>query len=150
MAGESQLSGDGIVVKAELAAIKQAAERVIHDPTEEWYGMDGTSISPKAELAEGEQIVFREKIDICPAVIVAAKLGANLWYVVTSAECPEVKCDDHQAMKCVRLIEQNLRIFQDTISRDTDGEWAKEWSVSASDHPRVQRIIDKASRRWTH
>ena len=150
MTGESQLSGDGIVVNADLAAIKKAAVRVIHDPSEEWYGVDGTSISPKAELEEGEQIVFREKIDICPAVIVAAKLGDSLWYVVTSAECPEVKCDDQQAMKCVRLVEQNMRIFQDTISRDTDGEWAKEWSISASDHPRVQRIVDKATKRWTH
>ncbi|UCH05787.1 MAG: hypothetical protein JSW05_06375 [Candidatus Thorarchaeota archaeon] len=144
------MSGDGIVVNADLAAIKKAAERVIFDPAEEWYGVHGERVSPKAELEEGEQIVFREKIDICPAVIVAAKLGDSLWYVVTSAECPDVKCDDDQAMKCVRLNEQNMRIFQDTIIRDTDGEWAKQWSISASDHPRVQRIIDKASKRWTH
>ncbi|MFX1416259.1 MAG: hypothetical protein ACFFC0_05575 [Promethearchaeota archaeon] len=150
MTRESQLSGDGIVVNAELAVIKQAANRVIHDPAEEWYGVDGTRISPKASLAEGEQIVFREKIDICPAVIVAAKLGDSLWYVVTSAECPEVRCDEHQAMKCVRLNEQNMRILQDTITRNKDGEWAKEWSISASDHPRVQRIIDRASEKWTH
>ncbi len=150
MTGESKLSGDGIVVNAELAVIKRAAMRVIHDAAEEWYGTDGTRISPKARLDEGEQIVFREKIDICPAVIVAAKLGDSLWYVVTSAECPDIKCDDHQAMKCVRLNEQNMRIFRDTITRDADGEWAKEWSISASDHPKVQRIIDKASKKWTH
>ncbi|MHA2602489.1 MAG: hypothetical protein AM324_010200 [Candidatus Thorarchaeota archaeon SMTZ1-83] len=150
MTRESQLSGDGIVVNAKLADIKKAATRVIFDAAEEWYGVDGSRMSPKAELSEGEQIVFREKIDICPAVIVAAKLGDSLWYVVASAECPKVRCDEHQAMKCARLNEQNMRIFQDTISRDTDGEWAKEWSISASDHPRVQMIIDKASKRWTH
>ncbi|MFW9800083.1 MAG: hypothetical protein ACFFD9_06585 [Candidatus Thorarchaeota archaeon] len=143
------LRGDGIVVKADLKLLREATTRVIHDYSEEWYGRDGASIPEKAEVSEGEQIVFRERIDVCPAIVVASKLGDELWYVVTSAECPDVRCDDHQAMKCARLVGQNLRIFQDAISRKAEWEWVHEWRIDATDHPRVQGIVDRATKKWT-
>ncbi|MHA2072874.1 MAG: hypothetical protein ACW985_13960, partial [Candidatus Thorarchaeota archaeon] len=69
---------------------------------------------------------------------------------VSSTICPPIKCDDIQAMKCVRLETQNLKIFQNVIKENGEWEWVHEWRSDTAQHPDAQRIIDNATKKWTH
>ena len=149
MSTKGSNKGDGIVVKASLKLVREIAEKVLTDFTETIEMTDGTKVKGITEIKEGDQVVFRENIDPCPAVIAATKLGEDLWYVVSSTICPPTKCDDRQAMKCIRLEIQNLNIFQSNIAKKAEWNWVNEWR-DISEHPRAQRIIDKATKKWTH
>lgn len=149
MSSKGSNKGDGIIVMASLELVKESAEKVLTDFTETIEMTDGTKVRGITEIKVGDQVVFRENIDPCPAVIAATKLGDDLWYVVSSTICPPVKCDDNQAMKCVRLENQNLKIFQSNIAKKAEWNWVSEWR-DISEHPRVQSIIDKATKKWTH
>jgi hypothetical protein len=53
-------------------------------------------------------------------------------------------------MKCVRLETQNLKIFQNVIKENGEWEWVHEWRSDTAQHPDAQRIIDNATKKWTH
>jgi hypothetical protein len=150
MSSAGSLQGEGIVVSATLDFLKKGAERVLTDFSTAIERQDGTVAEGDVTIDEGDQIVFRENMDQCPAVIAATKLGEDLWYVVSTTICPPIKCDDIQAMKCVRLETQNLKIFQNVIKDNGEWKWVHEWRSDTAQHPDAQRIIDNATKKWTH
>ncbi|MHA2141963.1 MAG: hypothetical protein ACXADC_09390 [Candidatus Thorarchaeota archaeon] len=150
MSSTGSVQGEGIVVSATLEFVKKGAERVLTDFSTNIELQDGTVVEGEVTISEGDQLVFRENMDLCPAVIAATKLGEDLWYVVSTTICSEVKCDDIQAMKCARLESQNLKIFQNIIKDNGEWTWVNEWRIDTSQHPSAQRIIDNATKRWTH
>ena len=150
MSSSGSIQGEGIVVSASLDFVKQGAQRVLTDFNITIERQDGTVVEGEIPLEEGDQLVFRENMDPCPAVIAATKLGEDLWYVVSTTICPPVKCDDIQAMKCARLESQNLKIFQNVIKDNGEWKWVHEWRIDTGQHPSAQRIIDKATKKWTH
>ncbi|MHA1938594.1 MAG: hypothetical protein ACW97O_10335, partial [Candidatus Thorarchaeota archaeon] len=96
MSSAGSLEGEGIVVSATLDFVKKGAERVLTDFLTTIERQDGTVVEGDVTIEEGDQIVFRENMDQCPAVIAATKLGEDLWYVVSTTICPPIKCDDIQ------------------------------------------------------
>jgi hypothetical protein len=150
MSSEGSASFEGIVVKASLDDIEKGAERVLTDFRTTVQRKDGSIVEGDVSINDGDQVVFRENIDLCPAVIAATKLGEELWYVVSSTICPPIRCDDIQAMKCARLEAQNLKIFQNYIQASGEWKWVHEWRIDTAQHPNAQRIIDKATKEWTH
>lgn len=143
-------SDSGIIVEASRELILLGAERVISDFTMTIEKAEEKGVADKEHLDEGDSIIFKENIDICPVVVIATNLDENLWFVMTTAECPPAKCDDRQAMKCVRLNDQNLRIFQEFVNPREDAKILTEWRSSLSDEARLEGIIDRVSQRWTH
>ena len=140
----------GIVVQASRDLIRKGAGRVLSDFTMHVEGPDGQRYAKKDSLNEGDSIVFEEKIGFCPALVIASKLGNNMWYLMTSSECPETKCDDRQAMKCARLNDQNLRILRDFVDPSEDARVLSEWRTGLSNTSNLEMIIDRTTRRWTH
>lgn len=150
MTAKSSDKGDGIIVSASFKLVETAVERVITDFTVTVERQDGSVTEGFSnDIKEGDHVVFKENIRPCPAMIAITKLDKDLWYVVSSTECPPSKCDHHQAMKCARLEAQNLRIFQNSISTKAEWKWVNEWR-DVTQHPRAESIIDKATRKWTH
>ncbi|MHA2213353.1 MAG: hypothetical protein ACW992_09350 [Candidatus Thorarchaeota archaeon] len=141
---------DGIVVKASVDFMREAARAVISEFTAVIEAADGRPTEVDSSIREGDYLVFREDMDICPAIIIATNLGDGMWYVITTAECPPSKCDDRQAMKCTRLNDQNLRIFRQFMTPDTGSQIITEWASRVSDESRMQMIIDRVTERWTH
>jgi hypothetical protein len=143
-------SDTGIVVEASRDLIRKGAERVLADFTMHVEGPDGGTYSKKESLDDGDSLVFKENIGFCPALVIATKLGQNLWFLMTSAECPETKCDDRQAMKCTRLNDQNLRILGDFVAPIEEAKVLAEWRSGLSNPSKLENIIDRTTRRWTH
>ncbi|MHA1925432.1 MAG: hypothetical protein ACXABV_13755 [Candidatus Thorarchaeota archaeon] len=150
MSSAGSLEGEGIVVSATLDFVKKGAERVLTDFSTTIERQDGTVVEGDVTIEEGDQIVFRENMDQCPAVIAATKLGEDLWYVVSTTICPPIKCDDIQAMKCARLESQNLKIFQNVIKDNGEWKWVHEWRIDTAQLASAQKIIDNATKKWTH
>ncbi|MHA2069949.1 MAG: hypothetical protein ACXABY_36760, partial [Candidatus Thorarchaeota archaeon] len=94
MSSAGSVQGEGIVVSATLDFVKKGAERVLTDFSTSVERQDGSMIEGDVTIDEGDQLVFRENMDLCPAVIAATKLGEDLWYVISTTICPAVKCDD--------------------------------------------------------
>ena len=91
-----------------------------------------------------------EKVELCPALMVATKLGEELWLMSATAECSPIRCDDRMAMKCNRLNSQNLRIFRDCVSRDGKAMPLSTWRIELAEDSRIQMIVDRTTERWTH
>ena len=138
---------EGIIVEASLDILRKCAHRVLCEFTESLEMQHG---SGKKQVNVGDHIIFMESVKLCPALIVATKLGENLWLMNATAECPRVKCDDRMAMKCSRLNSQNLRIFRDCVSKDGTTVPVSKWRIELAEDSRIQMIIDRTTERWTH
>ncbi len=143
-------NGSGVVVKASQNLVFEAAKRVISDFSLSVEALDGKQYTGKESIETGESLVFREEMDICPAILVATMLSENMWYVMATSECPPSKCDDRQMMKCLRLNDQNLRIFQDFIKPKQGAQIITGWRTGLAHEPDFEMIIDKVTSRWTH
>jgi hypothetical protein len=143
-------NGSGIVVQASQDLVLEGAKRVISDFALFVEGLDGKQYTEKQSIEIGESLVFREQMDICPAILVATLLSESLWFIMTTSECPSSKCDDRQMMKCLRLNDQNLRIFRNFIEPKNDTQIITGWRTGLACGPDYEMIIDKVTRRWTH
>ncbi|MFW9849986.1 MAG: hypothetical protein ACFFF4_12685 [Candidatus Thorarchaeota archaeon] len=140
----------GIVVEASRDLIRKAAQKVLSEFTMYVVGLDGNRYSKKETLEEGDTLVFEEEIGFCPALVIATKLGQDAWFLMTSSDCHETKCDDRQAMKCARLNDQNLRILRDFIAPNDKAKILGDWRSGLSDPLKMEMIIDRTTERWTH
>ncbi|MGY5876767.1 MAG: hypothetical protein RTU30_13545 [Candidatus Thorarchaeota archaeon] len=147
---QSSSSNGGIIAKASLQLIRNAAIRVLGDCNEEVILPDGSKLEEKPHLDEGDQIIFKENMDPCPAVVVATNVGEDTWYVMSKTICPPSRCDDRQADKCARLEAQNMRIFQDFIQTEGSSENISEWRAHLAGNDQLQGVVDKVTRKWTH
>lgn len=147
----SGFSDEGLVIKADMDLVRKAATKVIYEFDESIESPDGSVVKDMTKIKEGDQVVFRENISPCPAIVVATYLGYDKWYIFTSADCPDTKCDDHQARKCARLIAQNFRILQDFFAKkDVKLKSVSEWRMSLAPDDKTQTIVDRATERWSH
>lgn len=140
----------GIVLQASRDLIRKAAQRVLTDFTMFVEDSEGNHYSQKESIAAGDSIVFKENMDICPAIVIATLLEENLWFVMTTAECPRTRCDDMQAMKCARLNDQNLRILREFVTDRKEAKMLTEWQSGFRDPSMLEKIIDRTTHRWTH
>jgi hypothetical protein len=148
-------NAQGIVVEATIDLLRKAASQVLWEyteieetPRDEEKAFDGS-------IEKGEAIIFRENIDVCPAEIVAIKLGAkNLWYIISTSRCPPEKCATaRESMKCAEAEEKRLRkiktFFEGTVGAKV-AEVAKWEPDKLADAQDVLGIITNASQRYSH
>ena len=140
----------GVVLEGSRDILRKGAVRVLTDFTMSVEGPGGQRYTKKDSVNVGDSIIFQEKIGFCPALVIATMLAVNLWFVMTTAECGPTKCDDHQAMKCARLNDQNLRIFRDFVEPSEDAHILTKWRSGLADGVGLERIIDRTTKRWTH
>ena len=141
---------EGIVVEATLDSLRKCARRVLCEFTETLETQDGSEKPVKMPIDEGDHVVFKEKVELCPALIVATRLGEELWLISATAECSPIKCDDRMAMKCSRLNSQNLRIFRDCASKDGKTMSLTTWRIELAEDSKIEMIVDRTTERWTH
>lgn len=144
------ITNAGIVVEGSRDLIRKGAERVLTEFTMIVEDEKRKRHTKKDSLDVGDSIIFQEKIDFCPALLVATKLGENLWFIMATAECGSTKCDDRQAMKCARLNDQNLRIFRDFVNPRKDARVLTQWRSGLTDETKLEMIIDRTTQRWTN
>jgi len=141
---------EGIIVKASLDSLRKCAHRVLCEFTESFERRDESEQPSDILIDEGNHIIFRENVKLCPALIIATKLGEELWLMSATAKCSPLKCDDHMAMKCSRLNSQNLRIFRDCVSKVGTTMPVSTWRIELAEDSKIQMIVDRTTERWTH
>jgi len=142
--------GAGIIVKATLDELRTAADKVLGLCIEYIELRDGTVIEEVSKITMGDSIVFKEDIHPCPGFIAATKLNGDVWYVITESECPEIRCDTPQAMKCARLNAQNLKLLNRYFNPDEAEDLSSKWRGELAQDSNLQTIVDRATKRWTH
>ena len=148
-------NADGIIIKASLKELKNAVLKVLWEYEEIDDNASDIKKSADDEVEIGKALIFREKIETCPAEIVAIKLvEEDLWYIISTHDCPPEKCaTTREAMKCAESELKRLRKFR-TIIEGTKGATVEEvhtWKPDRlADAQRIIQIIDDASRRYTH
>ncbi|MHA2081338.1 MAG: hypothetical protein ACW99H_09365, partial [Candidatus Thorarchaeota archaeon] len=65
---------DGIVVETSLDVLRKAATKVLYEYNESIIDMDGEVRSAGSEIRTGDTVLFEEKIQTCPARIIAVKI----------------------------------------------------------------------------
>ena len=141
---------EGIIVETSLDMLRKCARRVLCEFTESLESQNESAHGSKKQSSVGHHIIFRESVKHCPALIVATKLGEELWLVHSTTECSPIKCDDRMAMKCSRLNSQNLRIIRDCMSKDSVTTPVSNWRIELAEDSKIHMIIDRTTERWTH
>jgi hypothetical protein len=142
--------GAGIIVKATLDELRAAADKVLGLCREYGELRDGTVIEDISKITMGDSVVFKEDIHPCPGFVAATKLNGNVWYLITESECPEVRCDTPQAMKCARLNAQNLKLLHRFFNPDEAEDLSSRWRSELAQDGKMRSIVDRATKRWTH
>jgi hypothetical protein len=156
-ADKSPETDEGIVVEAPLDLLREGAERVLFEMTETLETKNGErrNIFSAEDIKTGDSVIFKEEMDICPAEIVAIKIWGNQWYVISTAECPPTGCPTtREAMRCAQAEAKRLRMLKKFLAAEAGKDhvfdlrsWNPERLTATSD---AQKIIDNATRRWTH
>jgi hypothetical protein len=154
---KSPETDEGIVVEAPLELLRNGAERVLFEMTETLETKIGErrKIFSAEDIESGDSVIFKEEMDICPAEIVAIKIWGDQWYVISTAECPPSECPTtREAMRCAQAEAKRLRMLKKFLAAEAGEEhvfdlrsWNPERLTAVTD---AQKIIDNATRRWTH
>ena len=70
---------EGIVVDTTLDVLRKAATKVLFEFNESIIDMDGEVRPAGSEIRTGDTILFEEKIQNCPARVIAVKIIRNFW-----------------------------------------------------------------------
>lgn len=104
---------EGIIVDTSLDVLRKAATKVLYEYTETILDMDGEPRPADSEIQTGDTVLFKEKIQTCPALIIAVRIIRNFWYLNATSETPKGGYPSgRDAMKAAQMDEQNLRILE--------------------------------------
>jgi hypothetical protein len=151
---ESLDAEEGIVVDTSLDVLRKAATKVLYEYHERIIDMDGEVRPVGSEIRTGDTIVFEEKIQTCPARIIAVKIIRNYWYLNATSETPKSGFPSgRDAMKAAEMDEQNLRILERFLIANAGADhvrdvrnWKPDLKGEAVD---VLGLIGNASKRWS-
>ncbi len=148
-------SGEGIIVYASLELLRKAVEKVLFDFKELCETLGGTVCEEVTSVAVGDTIVFMENIDNLPAEIIAAKIGDDQWYVMSTTKPPKSGFPTTQdAMRVVAAEAKKLKILKDYLAREAGNLIIKEvqqWQPDKlADADRILGIISSTEKRWRH
>jgi hypothetical protein len=154
---KSPETDEGIVVEASLDLLRECAEKVLFEMIESVETKDGEkrTLFSAEDIESGDTVIFREDMDICPAEIVAIKIWGDQWYVISTSECPPSGCPTmREAMRCAQADAKRLRMLKKYLTAEAGEEHVldlRSWNPERlTDSTDVQKIIDNATRRWTH
>ena len=104
---------EGIVVDTSLDVLRKAATKVLYEYNESIIDMHGEVRPGDSEIQTGDTVLFEEKIQNCPARVIAVKIIRNFWYLNATSETPKSGYPSgRDAMKAAEMDEQNLRILE--------------------------------------
>jgi len=145
---------EGIVVDTTLDILRKAATKVLYEYNERIIDMDGENRPAGSEIRTGDTVVFEEKIQTCPARVIAVKIIRNYWYLNATSETPKSGFPSgRDAMKAAEMDEQNLRILERFLIAKAGADhvkdvrkWKPDLKGEAVD---VLGLIGTATKRWS-
>lgn len=145
---------EGIIVDTSLDILRRAATKVLYEYAEHIIDMDGEARPAGSEIRTGDTIVFEEKIQTCPARVIAVKIIRNYWYLNATSETPKGGFPSgRDAMKAAEMDEQNLRILERFLIANVGADhvrevrnWKPDLKGEAVD---VLGLIGNAGKRWS-
>ncbi len=148
-------TSEGIIVYATLDVLRKAIEKVLFDFSESCESLVGNHCAVIESVEIGDTIVFKENITTMPAKIIAAKIGDDQWYLMSSTEVPESGFPTTKdAMRVAAAETKKLKLIKEFLSREAGGYIVKQvedWQPDAlEDADRILRIIRDASKRYGH
>ncbi len=153
--GKTLDAWNGVIVETTVEHLRYAAKEVLWDYKEIEETPPDIERPSDGVLVVGDALIFREDIDVCPAELIAIKLDvSNLWFVISSHNCPPEKCATaREAMKCAQSEDKRLRKFKQVIS-GTEGTKVEEfgsWTPDKlADAQTILNLIEDASKRYSH
>ncbi len=151
---EKMDSKEGIIVDTSLDILRKAAKRVLYEFREKIFDMDGEEQPADSEIRTGDTVLFEEKIQNCPARIIAVRIIRNYWYVNATSETPKGGYPSgRDAMKAAEMDEKNLRILGRFLIAEAGADhvrdvrnWKPDLKGEAVD---VLGLIGTATKRWS-
>ncbi len=148
-------TGEGIIVFGTLDILRKAVGRVLFDFNESCESNKGTICEKVASVEVGDTIVFKENMDVMPAEIVAAKIGHDQWYVMSTTQLPKSGFPTTQdAMRVVAAEAKKLKIIKEYLRKEAGNYVVKEvqeWKPDVlADADTILRIIHDATKRYGH
>ncbi len=147
-------SGDGIIVYCDLNALRRAVERVLVDFIEFIQTEEGKHHPLSGPIQLGDTIIFKEDIDLMPAEIVAANIGKDTWFVMSTSEHPSTGFPTGKdAAKAAEAELKRLRLLKEILSKEkgvtikSPEKWHPDQMADAK---RVLQIMRNTSRRFHH
>jgi len=145
---------EGIVVDTSLEVLRKAATKILYEYNERIIDMDGEVRPAGSEIRTGDTIVFEEKIQTCPARVIAVKIIRNYWYINATSETPKGGFPSgRDAMKAAEMDEQNLRILERFLIANAGADhvrevrnWKPDLKGEAVD---VLGLIGNVAKRWS-
>lgn len=148
-------SSEGVIVFATLDVLRKAVERVLLDYGEVCETLSGTSCKEISHVDVGDTIVFRENMDVMPAVIIAAKIGVDQWYVLSTTILPKSGFPTTQdAMRVAAAESKKLNLIKEFLKKEAGNYVIKEvqeWQPDKlSDADTILKIIGDTTKRYGH
>lgn len=145
---------EGIIVDTSLDILRKAAKKVLYEFNEKIYDMDGELRPAGSEIRTGDTVLFEEKIQTCPARIIAVKIIRNFWYLNATSETPKSGYPSgRDAMKAAEMDEQNLRILERFLITTAGADHVKEvrnWKPDLKGEAvDVLGLIGSATKKWS-
>ncbi|MHA3962160.1 MAG: hypothetical protein AM325_001365 [Candidatus Thorarchaeota archaeon SMTZ1-45] len=145
---------EGIIVDTSLDILRKAAKKVLFEFNEKIYDMDGELRPADSEIRTGDTVLFEEKIQPCPARIIAIKIIRNFWYLNATSETPKSGYPSgRDAMKAAEMDEQNLRILERFLISAAGADHVKEvrkWKPDLKGEAvDVLGLIGSATKKWS-
>ena len=151
---ESLDAEEGIVVDTSLDVLRRAATKVLYEFNESIIDMDGEVRPTGSEIRTGDTVLFEEKIQNCPARVIAVKIIRNYWYLNATSETPKGGYPSgRDAMKAAEMDEQNLRLLERFLIVEAGADhvkdvrnWKPDLKGEAMD---VLGLIGTVAKRWS-
>ena len=145
---------EGIVVDTSLDVLRKAAIKVLYEFNESIIDMDREVRPAGSEIRTGDTVLFEEKIQNCPARVIAVKIIRNFWYVNATSETPKSGFPSgRDAMKAAEMDEQNLRILERFLITEAGADhvrdvenWKPDLKGEAAD---VLGLVGKVAKRYS-
>ena len=145
---------EGIIVDTSLDILRKAAKKVLYEYNETITDMDGEVRPEGSEIRTGDTVLFEEKIQPCPARIIAVRIIRKFWYLNATSQTPKGGYPSgRDAMKAAEMDEQNLRILERFLIAEAGADhvkqarnWKPDLKGEAVD---VLGLISSATKRWS-
>ncbi len=148
-------SSEGVIVFATLALLRKAVEKVLFDFVEACETLSGSVCEEVKHVDIGDTIIFKENMDVMPAEIIAAKIGNDQWYLMSTTELPKSGFPTTQdAMRVVAAEAKKLKLIKDFLRKEAGNYVVKEvqeWKPDKlADADTIIKIIGDATKRYGH
>ncbi len=152
---QSEYMDEAIVVMADLDTLRKAVAKALfeYDEVLETLTLERKKSFDTVEI--GETIIFKERMDLMPAEIVAVKIGEQQWLVISTTELPDTGFPTTQdAMRVVASEAKKLKLIKDFLAKEAGNYVVQDiqsWEPDKlADAEKIRAIISEAEKKWQH